>query len=130
MLHRVPWKRKDTYGAIAEFYVIFTIQHYNVAAIVFDGYERGPFIKDNTNQRRGHNVNPIFSFTLDTKFSGKEEEFLSRISNKQQLINLISDDMVKLECNVINVWECRCATGKDCHLFIRAQHLLVKTLIC
>ena len=70
--------------------------------MVFDGYEGGPSIKDNTHQRRGHNIHPLVSFTSDTEFSGKKHDFLSRDCNKQALINLISDKLKKNRCNVIN----------------------------
>ena len=102
LLHCLPWKLGDSYGAIAQSYVDFTNRHYGLATVVFDGYGGGPSIKDNTHQRRGHNIHPVVKFTEETEFSGKKGDFLSRDSNKQGLINLISDGLRKRGCNVIN----------------------------
>ena len=88
---------------IAQSYADFTIQQYGSATtIVFDGYEDGPSIKDNTHQRRGNNIHPIVNFTAETEFSGKKEEFLSRDLNKQRLIQLISDALKERNCTVVN----------------------------
>ena len=94
LIHRVPWKRGNSYGEIAQSYADFTIRHYGLnATVVFDGYGEGPTIKDNTHQRRGQNIHPIVNFTAETKFDGKKDEFLSRDINKQRLINLISTEI-------------------------------------
>ena len=69
--------------------------------MVFDGYEGGPSIKDNTHQRRGHNIHPVVKFTAETEFSGKKEHFQSRNCNKQQFINLVSSKLRIMGCNVI-----------------------------
>ena len=69
--------------------------------IVFDGYEEGPSIKDNTHQRRGRNVHHVVSFTAQTELSGKKEEFLSRDTNKQRLIQMISDQLRERYCIVV-----------------------------
>ena len=73
-----------------------------MATVVFDGYGGGPSIKDNTHLRRGQNIYPVVNFTAETEFSGKKDAFLSRDSNKQGLINLISDELRNRNCNVIN----------------------------
>ena len=41
------------------------------------------------------------NFTSETEFEGKQEEFLSRGSKKQQLISLISDELRRVGCTVI-----------------------------
>lgn len=103
LLHRMPWRHGESYGGIASSYADFTIRHYGSAStIVFDCYEEGPTIKDNTHLRRGHSIHPVVSFTADTKFSGKKEEFLSRDVNKQRLIRMVSDELRKRGCTVIN----------------------------
>ena len=58
LLHRLPWKKGDSYNAIAESYADFTVRHYGQATVVFDGYGEGPSIKDNTHQRRGKKPAP------------------------------------------------------------------------
>ena len=45
MLHRLPWKKGDSYNAIAESYPDFTVTHYGQATVVFDSYGEGPSIK-------------------------------------------------------------------------------------
>jgi len=103
LLHRVPWNKGESYGAIAKQYAEFTIRQYGLATVVFDGYGQGPSIKDNTHQRRvGSKVHPVVSFTSETEFIGKKEEFLSRDTNKQRFINLISAELRVRGCNVIN----------------------------
>lgn len=51
LLHRVPWKKGDSYCATADSYADFTIRRYGMATLVFDGYTGGPSIKDNTHLR-------------------------------------------------------------------------------
>ena len=97
-MHRVPWKDGDSYGSIAQSYVDFTICHYGLATVVFDGYG-GPSNKDNNHQRRGMNVHPVVHFTADTEFIRKKEQFLSRASNKERFI---SAQLRNRACNVIN----------------------------
>ena len=44
------------------------------ATVVFDGYEEGPPIKDDTYQRGGHNIHTYVSFTAETvELSSKNE---------------------------------------------------------
>ena len=50
LLHRLPWKKGDSYNAVAESYVDFTVRHYGQTTVVFGGYGEGPSIKDNTHQ--------------------------------------------------------------------------------
>ena len=53
-------------------------------------------------QRRGKNVHPVISFTEETVFAGKKDEFLSRGRNKQNIIDLISEKLRGKGCEVIN----------------------------
>ena len=79
------WRRGGTYGKIAKAYADLTSKHYGAATAVFDGYRAGPSRKDNAHQRREKPINyPVVNFTSETEFVGKQEEFLSRGSNKQQ----------------------------------------------
>ena len=102
LLHKLKWKKGETYGKIARAYADFTKKHYGAATIVFDGYGTSPSIKDNTQQRRGQtNSYPTVNFTGGTEFDGKRDEFLSIRSNKQQLITLIGDQLKEVGCTVI-----------------------------
>ena len=101
LLQRLPWNKGDLYGAIAESYAEFTVRNYGLATVVFDGYGAGASIKDNTHQRRGKNLHPVISFTEETEFSGKKEDFLSRDKNKAAMITLISAALIRKGCHVI-----------------------------
>ena len=81
LLHRLKWVEGRTYCSIADEYVAFTVKHYGHATVVFDGYVV-PTTKDNTHQR-------------------KKEDFLSNSQNKQSLIQLISNDLRKSGCHVV-----------------------------
>ena len=50
LLHHLPWRKGDSYNAVAESYADFTVRYYGRATVVFDGYGEGPSIKDNTHQ--------------------------------------------------------------------------------
>ncbi|KAG1669956.1 hypothetical protein GQR58_017208 [Nymphon striatum] len=99
---KVQWTKGSTYGAIADCYVDFTLRNYGMATVVFDGYHDQPSVKDSTHQRRQQKNHPKVSFTPTTVFTGKKEEFLSQGSNKQGLINMISDRLREKGCKVMN----------------------------
>ena len=44
----------------------------------------------------------VVSFTAQTELSGKKEEFLLRDTNKQRLIQMISDQVSERDCIVVN----------------------------
>lgn len=67
----LPWKKGESHGTIASYYADFTVRHYGVATVVFDGYGEGPSIKDNIHQRRGQNTHPVVNFTADMNFLAK-----------------------------------------------------------
>ena len=55
------------------------------------------------------------SFTAETDFPGKKEEFLSRDITKQRVIPMISDELRERECRVVNeqFWRCIFGNSKD-----------------
>lgn len=73
LVHRLAWKKGDSYGAITQSYADFTIRHHGIATVVFDGYSEGPSIKDNTHQRHGENTHPIVNFNAETEFVGRKD---------------------------------------------------------
>ena len=114
LLHCLRWETGDSYGAIAESYVDFTVRHYSQATVVFDGYGEGPSIKDNTYQEK--NMHPIVSFTPETEFSCKKDDILSRDENKADMIALISTgdadvDIVKATLNIPSLHHNVCWRG-------------------
>ena len=50
LLQRVPWSKGETFEAVCERYVEYVSRRYGKATIVFDGYESGPGIKDETHR--------------------------------------------------------------------------------
>ena len=76
LLHRLPWKKGDSYNAIAESYADFIVRHYRQATVVFDGYDEGPSIKDNTHQRRGKKTCTLLLVSLQKQsFQAKRRSF-------------------------------------------------------
>ena len=71
-------------------YHVSTEQDYGKIA---KGCEEESTIKDDTHQRTGHNIHTVVSFTAETDFSSKKEEFLSRDTTKQRVIPMISDEL-------------------------------------
>ena len=47
-------------------------------------------------------MHPVVRFTAETELSGKKEEFLSRDTNKQRLVRMISDQLRERDCTVVN----------------------------
>ena len=70
MIHHLPWKKGDSNNAIAESYADFTMGHYGLARVVFDGYGEGPSIKT-------LHTKYLFNFTAETEFSSKKGLFVS-----------------------------------------------------
>ena len=77
LMHRVQWTTGSTCGAIVDCYVDFTLRR----------------------QQKNH---PKVSFTPTTVSTGKKEDFPSQGSNKQGLINMISDRLREKGCIVMN----------------------------
>ena len=128
MVQRAPWTKRNTYGAIADSYVDFTVRNYGTATVVFDGYQDIPSIKDNIRDMRQQRQNPLVSVSADTVFSGEKDEFLSRRRNKQALINIISARLQDKGCNVIN-----CEGDADCeivHAAIAASGFWINNVYC
>ena len=99
LIHRLPWKKGDSYSTIAESYADFTVRHYGQARAVFDGYGEGPSMKDNTHIRDEEKTSPIVNFTAET--SNKKEDFLSRDTKKADIIALVSAALTKRGSHVI-----------------------------
>lgn len=102
LLHRGPWTKGSTYGTIADSYVNFTLRNYGTTTVVFDGYQDTPSTKDSTHQRRQQRNHLLVSVTPGTVFNGKKEDFLSKGSNKQALIDIISTRLREKGCSVVN----------------------------
>ncbi|GFO18891.1 hypothetical protein PoB_004539600 [Plakobranchus ocellatus] len=56
LLHRIPWRRSDTFAGIGQTYVEYIQRMYMKPPIVFDGYNDGPSTKDATHLRTHHQI--------------------------------------------------------------------------
>jgi hypothetical protein len=92
LLHRLPWLKGESFGAIGAMYADFVVKRFgtNNCTVVFDGYLAGPSIKDITHCRRG-NHGATVSFTSVSIFSGRKEDFLSNTKNKHHFIELLAE---------------------------------------
>ncbi|KAJ8882464.1 hypothetical protein PR048_014272 [Dryococelus australis] len=73
-IHKLKWKKGDTYCEIAKACADFTIKNYGLATVGFDGHDSGHSIKDNTHKRRQQNMHyPIVHISGDTEFEGNQE---------------------------------------------------------
>lgn len=107
LIYRISsWMKNTTYGEIATRYADFVYSRYGKATVVFDGYGSGPSTKDMTHQRRKSSLRaPVINFTETMLFTSTKESFLSNLSNKQNLINLITEKLQNKGCIVVNSLE-------------------------
>jgi len=85
--------------------------------VVFDGYSSGPTIKDVAHERRSKGLKGNQTiFDRNTPFKSKKESFLSNIVNKQNFINLLSEYLEAIVCQVL-------------HAQNDADHLIVDTAV-
>ena len=103
LLHRLKWVEGSSYSTIANEYAAFPIKHYGKATVVFDSYGNKADRKDCAHHHRySKNVNAKkVNITLEAKFVGKKEDFLSNKENKQALIWLIMNIMQQRGCTVL-----------------------------
>ena len=77
---------QQEYAIIAKSYDDFTIRHCGSATtVVFEVCEEESPIKDDTHQRRGHNIHTVVGLTAETDVSRTKEELLSRDAYKLRL---------------------------------------------
>ena len=76
---------------------------YGLPCVVFDGYISGPTIKDVAHERRSKCLKGNQTiFYRNTPFKSKKESFLSNIVNKQNFINLFSEYLEAIGCQVLH----------------------------
>ena len=91
LLHRISWSRTSTYDDIAKSLASFVHKTYEAAVVVFDGYENGASIKDNSHRRRRRDKSyPLITFSPDMTASCKKETFLLNPKNKVKFIELLT----------------------------------------
>lgn len=92
LIHRVRWMKGDTFGSIANQYVIYVRKHYGVGArIVFDGYGK-PSTKSNEHSRRTISKRCQDLDILEANINPcTQDQLLSNETNKSKFITLISE---------------------------------------
>ena len=102
LLHRISWKKKQTFGDIIKAYTSFVKRTYGKATVIFDGYSCSPSIKDMTHVRRqGNHKSSSINFTSNTVFNGNQEDFLCNTVNKEKLISSLSLELQNQGCKAI-----------------------------
>ncbi|GFO08627.1 hypothetical protein PoB_003513200 [Plakobranchus ocellatus] len=102
LLHRIPWRRSDTFVAIGQTYVEYVQRMYMKPRIVFDGYNDGPSNKDATHLRRSCGVvGPTIRFNPEMVCSARKEYFLANPNNKQAFVQYLGDVLEKDGCQVL-----------------------------
>ncbi|GFR73643.1 hypothetical protein ElyMa_003872300 [Elysia marginata] len=88
LLHRIPWRRSDTYASIGHTYLEYAKRMYGKPRIVFDGYINGPSTKDATHLRRSCGVvGPTIKFNPEMICNARKEHFLGNPKNNQAFCN-------------------------------------------
>ena len=103
LIHRVPWQLGTRYGEIAKSYADFAVRHYGPATtVVFDGYEEGPSIKDNTHREEDAICTHLSASLLRQSSQASRKSSCQNDTNKQRLIRMISDQLRERDCTVVN----------------------------
>ena len=100
LLHKFAWPKNSTYAEICALYVRHVSSNYANVTVVFDGYH-GPSAKDEAHRRRASNdVGATVSVTKEMCLTMSKKAFLGNASNKQALIYLLADEMVRAGIHV------------------------------
>ena len=92
LLHKIPWRKNESFSAIANTYTTYVSHHFKRATVVFDGYESGPSTKDAAHLKRSAGViGPTVHFDGNMNLTTRKELFLTNQANKQRFIKFISD---------------------------------------
>ncbi|GFO33579.1 hypothetical protein PoB_006008400 [Plakobranchus ocellatus] len=92
LLHRIPWRRSDTFAAIGQTYVEYVQRMYIKPRIVFDGFNYGPSTKDATLLRRSRGmIGLTIRFNPEIVYSARKEHFLANPNNKQAFVQYLGD---------------------------------------
>ena len=88
LLHRVPMAMM-TYESVSHLYVMYVTQKYGAAAIVFDGYNDDPTVKDATHLlRTGDCVGVTVHFASGMMIKYKKDEFLNNMLTSSDLYTI------------------------------------------
>ncbi|KAK7111484.1 hypothetical protein V1264_011106 [Littorina saxatilis] len=103
LLHKVPWRKLETFGNICKMYADYINRRYRNPVIVFDGYDSGPTTKDTAHLRRSSGaVGPVVMFTKDTVLTSRKDHFLSNARNKQAFIFMLGSALEYDGCRVLH----------------------------
>lgn len=100
LLHKFAWPKHSSYAEICTMYIKHVSSSYGHALVVFDGYH-GPSTKDETHRRRtGNDIGVSVAVSAEMRLTMSKKAFLANTSNKQALINLLAEEMVKADITV------------------------------
>ena len=103
LLHKVPWKKHDSFSTICRIYTDYVARRHKKPIIVFDGYESGPTTKDAAHLRRSAGmVGPAVHFTEDMLLTSRKYNFLSNPGNKQAFVFLLGRVSESRGCRVLH----------------------------
>lgn len=95
LLHRLPWTKGETFRQIINKYVSMVLNYVH-PIVVYDGYSKDLTTKAVTHQKRGGcKASARVKLALDLPLMMEKKVFLSNNSNKQDFINMLSDEMRK-----------------------------------
>ena len=93
LLHRVGWKKGETYAFLMHQYKKYLTSRYpHSSAIIFDGYSN-PSTKDSILQRRYQETSTDVDVQPQHKCDTERERFLSNPTNKSSFIHQLSDTL-------------------------------------
>ena len=99
LLHRIPWTRGSTLEHILQQYVQYVSKNFGQSAqIVFDGYSAGSSTKEHEHRRRtgkAAKVAPYMQFYLNTLVMMDKQSVLANVSNKEQIVQLLSQQFTQ-----------------------------------
>ena len=101
LLHKIPWKKWQTFDSICQSYVNHVLRYYGPrATVVFDGYH-GPSTKDTTHiHRTKGRKSGLVKLSLNNKLTAKKKIFMLNQQNKQRFIELLSQQLQKANISV------------------------------
>ena len=92
LLHRVHWLKGMKFKEVQS-YVDYVKRNYGTCFVVFDGYDVSSSVKSNEHERRmnRNGSSPDVIIKVENEVPCSKERFLSNVTNKQQLISLLSE---------------------------------------
>ncbi|GFN80278.1 LOW QUALITY PROTEIN: hypothetical protein PoB_000678400 [Plakobranchus ocellatus] len=102
LLHRIPWRRSDTFAAIGQTYVEYVQRMYTKPRIAFDDND-GQSTNDAPHLQRSCGViGLIIRLNPEIVCNARKERFLANPNNKQAFVQYLGDVLEKDGCEVLH----------------------------